>query len=49
MSAAFALGAMEAKANVYVGSAEESTLVKFFGEDYENFRKRTPTGIPFIR
>ncbi|KAI6812372.1 farnesyl cysteine-carboxyl methyltransferase [Hortaea werneckii] len=29
--------------------AEESTLVKFFGEDYENFRKRTPTGIPFIR
>ncbi|KAI7154565.1 prenyl cysteine carboxyl methyltransferase-like protein Ste14 [Hortaea werneckii] len=29
--------------------AEESTLVKFFGEDYEKFRKRTPTGIPFIR
>lgn len=30
-------------------SAEERTLVEFFGKDYEAFRKRTPTGIPFIR
>ncbi|TKA29792.1 hypothetical protein B0A50_03156 [Salinomyces thailandicus] len=29
--------------------AEEKTLMAFFGKDYEDFRKRTPTGIPFIR
>lgn len=29
-------------------AAEERLLVIFFGEDYENFRRRTPTGIPFV-
>ncbi|KAK5174625.1 farnesyl cysteine-carboxyl methyltransferase [Saxophila tyrrhenica] len=29
--------------------AEEITLVDFFGEDYELYRKRTGTGIPLIR
>ncbi|KAK5135518.1 hypothetical protein LTR08_005153 [Meristemomyces frigidus] len=29
--------------------AEERKLVEFFGKDYEAFRRRTPTGIPFIR
>ena len=29
--------------------AEEMTLVDFFGSDYEEYRKRTPTGIPFVR
>ena len=29
--------------------AEERTLVDFFGKDYEAFRQRTGTGIPFIR
>ncbi|KAF2720839.1 ICMT-domain-containing protein [Polychaeton citri CBS 116435] len=29
--------------------AEEKTLVEFFGRDYEDFRRRTQTGIPFIR
>lgn len=28
--------------------AEERTLVEFFGKDYEGYRKRTMTGIPFI-
>jgi protein-S-isoprenylcysteine O-methyltransferase len=29
--------------------AEEMTLVDFFGSDYEEYRKRTTTGIPFVR
>lgn len=29
--------------------AEEGFLVSFFGEDYVEFKKRTGTGIPFIR
>jgi protein-S-isoprenylcysteine O-methyltransferase Ste14 len=29
-------------------SAEERYLVEFFGKDYEDYRKRTMTGIPFI-
>jgi protein-S-isoprenylcysteine O-methyltransferase len=28
---------------------EELTLVAFFGQDYVEYRKRTGTGIPFIR
>lgn len=28
---------------------EEKHLVEFFGVEYERFRERTPTGIPFIR
>jgi protein-S-isoprenylcysteine O-methyltransferase len=28
---------------------EEKGLVRFFGEDYERYRKRTPVGIPFVR
>ncbi|KAK3697264.1 farnesyl cysteine-carboxyl methyltransferase [Vermiconidia calcicola] len=28
--------------------AEEITLIDFFGKDYEQFRRRTGTGIPFI-
>jgi protein-S-isoprenylcysteine O-methyltransferase len=27
---------------------EEETLVEFFKEDYDNYRKRTPVGIPGI-
>lgn len=27
---------------------EERTLIKFFGSEYENYRKRTFVGIPFI-
>ncbi|KAI9729435.1 MAG: hypothetical protein M1834_006816 [Cirrosporium novae-zelandiae] len=29
--------------------SEERFLVGFFGDDYTNYRKRTPVGIPFIR
>ncbi|KAM0712932.1 hypothetical protein Q7P35_000383 [Cladosporium inversicolor] len=29
-------------------TAEERHLVEFFGEDYDNYRKSTKTGIPFI-
>nr|POE59370.1 protein-s-isoprenylcysteine o-methyltransferase [Quercus suber] len=29
--------------------AEEKTLIQFFGEDYQVFRQRTPTGIPFVQ
>ncbi|WPH02865.1 Hypothetical protein R9X50_00573300 [Acrodontium crateriforme] len=29
--------------------AEEKSLVRFFGKDYEAFRERTRTGIPFVR
>ncbi|TLD09472.1 hypothetical protein E2P81_ATG10153 [Venturia nashicola] len=29
--------------------AEERSLVEFFGKDYENYKKRTRTGIPLIR
>ena len=28
--------------------AEESSLVEFFGKDYDAFRRSTMTGIPFI-
>lgn len=31
------------------GTAEEKALVHFFGEDYENYRRRVGTKIPFIR
>ena len=31
-----------------VATAEERYLVEFFGKDYENYRKRTMTGIPFV-
>jgi protein-S-isoprenylcysteine O-methyltransferase len=30
-------------------TAEEITLVQFFGMDYEEYRKRTITGIPFVQ
>lgn len=30
-------------------TAEEKTLVEFFGTDYEAYRRRTRTGIPFVR
>lgn len=30
-------------------AAEEKSLVRFFGKDYEAFRERTRTGIPFVR
>lgn len=29
-------------------AAEEKTLIQFFGDDYEVFRQRTPTRIPFV-
>ena len=29
--------------------AEEGFLIDFFGKDYEAYRERTGTGIPFIR
>lgn len=28
---------------------EEITLLNFFGEDYHEYQKRVPTGLPFIR
>ncbi len=28
---------------------EEYTLLQFFGEDYEKYQKKVPTGIPFIK
>jgi len=28
---------------------EETTLIQFFGQDYERYRSRTPVGIPFIK
>jgi protein-S-isoprenylcysteine O-methyltransferase len=31
------------------GTAEENALVLFFGQDYENYRRRVGTKIPFIR
>lgn len=31
-----------------VDTAEERHLVEFFGKDYENYRKKTMTLIPFI-
>ena len=34
---------------INMSAAEEITLVDFFDKDYEEFRKRTGTGIPFIR
>lgn len=37
------------KYRLTIVTAEEKQLVSFFGQDYENFRKRTPTGIPFIK
>jgi len=30
------------------GTAEEKALVQFFGQDYENYRKRVGTKVPFI-
>ncbi|KAF2768027.1 ICMT-domain-containing protein [Teratosphaeria nubilosa] len=29
--------------------AEEKSLVRFFGQDYQNFKKTTSSGIPFVR
>lgn len=28
---------------------EEQYLIEFFGKEYEDFKKRVGTGIPFIR
>lgn len=30
-------------------TVEEKKLVEFFGADYEDFRRRTPTGIPLVK
>ncbi len=32
-----------------MGTGEEELLVKFFGEEYVDYRRRTWVGIPFIR
>lgn len=33
----------------FVFTDEEEDLVKFFGADYQRYRERVGTGIPFIR
>lgn len=33
----------------FLFAAEERSLVEFFGEDYDAYRKSTKTGIPFIK
>lgn len=30
-------------------AAEEASLVAFFGKDYEEYRRKVPSGIPFVR